>query len=796
MKQTTKTYNRKTNTRSRNPFNATFGLVILAYIIIPTFTPNMMAFDTNAPKFLALALVNLAGFIFLLSSKQVRQNPASMGYFFKTWIGIAYAGFLLISLLSFINALSLSESIMQFTKIFTVFSAVYIISVILIKDLRFLKFVVLVFTALLIFDSLSVFYYINEFIRGRLDNIYDIKTIYSNKNILASSVFVKLPFAIWLLLYGNSWQKKIGCFGLFTGITATFFMATRAFYLGLIILTTAFLAYALIAYLRSKQNRYIQLAGAYLIALVMAYLAFTSTQRFLYPQEDKSRYTAGIERQLASIGAFDTSASQRIDFWKWSWKMLREKPVLGVGCGNWKIVVLKYENQQKHDFKYAYKAHNDFIETAAETGFIGGLLYLAIFVLMARLFFRKILTAWNDQDNMFRYLFLATAGIAFYSVDATFNCPADRPEILVLFSFFLASGITVAHHSRKTDIREPNKIKHVNLNSKLNLTIIALILVALVSSAYILFINFESSRLQRKAWEEIDSGKLISPYDRVMAGFPGIPAVSEWGEPINTIKARYLLNERRYEAAIALLRSDRSSPWDSRREYFMSMAFDNLNLPDSTLRYAQLAVKLKPKNFKHVAVAANYFMKAGYENKAIAYVNSYLTGNKKNSVAWVFGCNLYISLNKTDSAWKIIEEARKYLPGDSLVNLQHSRLYYLKFIEPYIEQYEMASEYYNKQDYFKALNAINQFINKVPDYFPARRLRSFLYYYLNDFQKCIPEIDYAIALSDDTGALYNLRGVCYRALNDMASACRDFEKSMLMGNQDGIINFNKFCQPM
>ncbi len=51
------------------------ALVILAYILIPNFAPNLMAFDTNAPKFLGLALVNLVAFFILLSRKQNLKNP-------------------------------------------------------------------------------------------------------------------------------------------------------------------------------------------------------------------------------------------------------------------------------------------------------------------------------------------------------------------------------------------------------------------------------------------------------------------------------------------------------------------------------------------------------------------------------------------------------------------------------------------------------------------------------------------------------------------------------------------------
>jgi putative inorganic carbon (HCO3(-)) transporter len=214
MKKASKAPVRKISLKKGNPVSILMGLVILAYMLIPTFTPNLMAFDTNTPKFLAMAIVNLLAFILLLTNKQIREKPGSLGFFFKTNVGLVYLGFLAATLLSFFNAINVVESFLQLTKVFTVFSAVYILSVILMHDLRYLKWIVILVTGLLIFDSMSVFYYINEFIQGRISQITDIKSIYSNKNILASAIYVKLPCALWLLIYGNRWLKGLGWFGL------------------------------------------------------------------------------------------------------------------------------------------------------------------------------------------------------------------------------------------------------------------------------------------------------------------------------------------------------------------------------------------------------------------------------------------------------------------------------------------------------------------------------------------------------------------------------------------------------
>jgi putative inorganic carbon (hco3(-)) transporter len=70
---------------------------------------------------------------------------------------------------------------------------------------------------------------------------------------------------------------------------------------------------------------------------------------------------------MATLQDPKSASSLRLDAWTWSIELIKEKPVLGVGVGNWKVDILKHENQKNAGFIYLYKAHNDFLETAAET---------------------------------------------------------------------------------------------------------------------------------------------------------------------------------------------------------------------------------------------------------------------------------------------------------------------------------------------------------------------------------------------------------------------------------------------
>jgi Tfp pilus assembly protein PilF len=172
----------------------------------------------------------------------------------------------------------------------------------------------------------------------------------------------------------------------------------------------------------------------------------------------------------------------------------------------------------------------------------------------------------------------------------------------------------------------------------------------------------------------------------------------------------------------------------------------------------------------------------------------YLNKNKKNTNAWIFSSQFQYRRDSLDKSWEIIEEGKKYLPKDTLVEKQHNFIYQKKFVEPYRGDYVQARQYFNRKDYKNALTQLNNYLENVPDDFNARRLRVYTYYYLKEYQKGLEEANYTLTLSEDNAAILNIRGVFYRQLEDMDSACKDWEAAMNKGNADGKSNYERFCK--
>ena len=316
----------------------------------------------------------------------------------------------------------------------------------------------------------------------------------------------------------------------------------------------------------------------------------------------------GIEDRLSTISSSDESAGKRLDAWKRSFHVIKQNPLLGCGVGNWKVVTLKEENETNPNYIYQYKAHNDFIETTAEVGIFGGLFFAAIFLAILFSFLKALLK--KEGEDRISFLFLAAFGLMAYFFDAFFNFPQDRPEIQALFALFAGAGIALTQiknrviaveESSETDSTSNaltkvsggylNKLEqNGNFISKIWMV---KLLVLLIFSAYILILNFQSLKLQRIIKDEMNTGKLSQNSERFMRDFPWIPDINVVGEPIAAQKARYLINEKKYDKAIALLKKDHSSPYDTRPEYFIAMSYFNQGKLDSAYVYNQKVYAIK-----------------------------------------------------------------------------------------------------------------------------------------------------------------------------------------------------------
>ncbi len=771
-----------------------FSLILIAYGFVTVLTPNLRTLDSNGPKFLSIAVLNLIVFMFIFFRKDRNLARWAFGGFFRNPVAIAYSLLMVFSLLSFTVAINVNESILHFAKIFTIFGAAWMIAVMIRHDNRSFRYLAIAMSGLLVFDAITVFNEIARYINGELASIALIKSVYSNKNILASSIFVKIPFAFWLMLYEKKWGRFFGLMVILLAVVATLFLSTRAFYLATFFLSFATVAFLVIRYFQVRERDNLSVLWQYLGVVVLGFIVYSIVQSTAYPHKNVA-YESGVVTRLATISGTDGGGG-RLRAWKRSWNLIKENPLLGVGLGNWKVASLKEENQTNPNFIYFYKSHNDFLETTSETGIFGGLSFLAIFALVLLNLIREMKK--KADDERLKFASIPALGLFCYSFDAFFNFPQDRPEIQALFALYTGAAIALTFQTRKGGTEENRDSGSAKSLPSVLLHLFTLLFAALLAaSCYLLVWNFNSLKLQRLIKEEMNRGTLKLPAEKFLSEFPPIPDINVVGEPIAVQKARYLINEKRYRETINLLKADQSSPYDTRKELFLSKAYFDLGKSDSAMIYARKVFEMKPRLFDNIVLMAVILEKEHKYEESAKLWNDFLSHTKNNGKAWAYAAGAYERSGDIKRAFSIIDSALLYVPSDTLVRRNHTALFQRFKVEPYKEIYSNAVNEFKLKNYQKALTLFNSFIEKVPDYYNAFEMRAFCHFFGKSYQNSIDDINQIEKYGGKLkGNVINLRGVNYQNLGKKAEACADYEKAMKLGDRDGTNNYKKFCQTL
>jgi putative inorganic carbon (hco3(-)) transporter len=768
-----------------------FSLIIIAYGLIAVITPGFGAWDSNGTKFFFLSLLNLVSFLFLMSHKEIRGNNEIKFSFITNRIGFVYVLLLLLSLLSFVKAINIVEAYVALSKFFTIFSSAFIISIILRTNQGYLKQLSMVMVLLLIVDCLTVFVNVVAYVKGNIQSISVIQSVYSNKNILTSAIFVKIPFALWLISFHEKLPKYLGFIALFFSVVSILLLSTRAFYIGIIIISIAYIAFLLIQTVRKKEGRRLRLLFIYLGLIVTALIIFSGIQLLVFSKLKPEDWNKDVVSRLETIND-ELASGGRVAEWKMSGKLIQENPMLGVGVGNWKICILKYENKIREGFVFLHHNHNDFIQTIAETGIIAGILFVILFILIGLNFIVAFFRA-DTTNESYKYLFIPAFGILAYSVDAFFNFPYDRPEIGTFFAFFVGMGIASSSSNLFVIDASPVKIKK-KPDKKLwfsNIQVF-IFLPLMMLATYVLYTNFISLRIQMVVAKDLTSDVHQLKFEQVQNEFPSIPSIDAVDEPIALVKARYLILEEKFEDAVDLLKNDHSSPYYANNEYFIALAYSKMGQVDSALVHISKAYSQKPVWF-YLYKICKIYEQQGNRTKALEMVNSFIEKNRTNHFAWSYVANLANKSGDLNKAILLVNSGLKYSPKDSSLLKHKESLERQLKIKPFESIYKNAVSAFKKEDYINAARYFSDFLDKEPTLIEAYEYRATCYLKIKQYQNSIADINKVLISGVREGSLFNMRGEAFHNLGNDLKACADFQTGIKLGDTIAEINYQKYC---
>ena len=288
-----------------------------------------------------------------------------------------------------------------------------------------------------------------------MEDLYKVKGLLSHKNVFSGFLFLMIPFMVYELFQRKKNFYFIAAL-IFLLLTLIFLIQTRAVWLGIAVFAFVFgiSLFFLRQKLEDKQGRKSFLKVIILFFGILA-LSFTLSSLIndysishplnLHKANAKHKLTT-VEKRLESIAdPSSQNIQRRLEIWKITASMINDKPLLGHGAGNWKIIVPSYYYEGYiTDFYHNWRRpHNDFLWIAAERGLPAMIIYIAFFIVLIVYALKVLFLRKDFYSALFAVLMLA--GLAGYTVDAMVAFPYERVSEQLMF-MLMAGGIISVYH--------------------------------------------------------------------------------------------------------------------------------------------------------------------------------------------------------------------------------------------------------------------------------------------------------------------------------------------------------------
>ncbi len=564
------------------------------------FLPGFGAIDDMGTQWLYLVILDLAVVIYIFDRKNDFEFPAAS--LFKKTFSRLYLALFIVAGISVFYAINRSEAWVSYARFIATIIGYFNIAILLYGRTHLFKLLAQILAIVLLIQSLqSLYLFFTEMSHYRLVQlVLSMKGRAGNKNIFSASLMAKVPFVLYCIYSFGSRGKLFNTAILILATLTIFLINSRTTYLALILEVIIFLAICLQQYIKGRdkeQNIYrisyvlVAITAAFFVSLIAISAARSS---FVDDSIDVNQYGNVTDRLSTITAADDDSRQQRLFLWRNATDYIKEHPFIGCGYGNWKIASIPYTKELTNDLMVPVHAHNDFLEYFAELGFVGGLLYISLFICI---FVYTIKTWFSKADADTKIIsgitFVALAG---YFVDAFFNFPIERPVNQVFFVFIAALNVTA--FNRKTEEEAEAEAtqdkKEVPTLPKSAFALTAMLM--LLPAAYITYLTYQSLVVQNRVIPDLSNEPLKLPLNDVINAFPSMPNLTSSAQPIEAIIGRYLYEAKRYKEAIVWLdRGAKANPYIMYSEFLKADVYYADNQDDSAFKYATMAYFNKPR---------------------------------------------------------------------------------------------------------------------------------------------------------------------------------------------------------
>ena len=757
------------------------GIFVTLYLILG-FVPNLSAVDKIAPQWLFMSIINGLGLLFLASNQKYYSNAISS--ILRSTLSLTYIGFIIWASLSYFYAINPTEVIVNITRQVNVLLMYLLMGIFLFSFNQKIKFICWLIVIILGAEVYAVIIEAQTMLStSGIISSGDLKGVTANRNITAFSLAIKIPFVLFLFHVLKKKLFKLSLSGLiFLTFLCLSMIQSRASFIDIGFIIIGYLGLNVFLFYKKKEKYYLFRLGYVIVPLL---LSIFINQTYL-----SSKGADAISRAATiSFSTNDGSVNQRLRYYEDVLTHLKSNPIFGVGLGNWKLKSIEYDSKDIIGYVVPYHAHSDFIQLGAELGILGFFLYLSIFII-AVFFIYNLIRFSNLSEKEKVFVFLLLLALVVYSVDANLNFPIARPQVLVVWSSIMAL-ITGYHQEYKKNVQR------VISNHKINLTLITLGLIIIVPCLYVTNQVYNSLKGQMYLLQDFNSNNYNLPINQVDDIVPDIPNITVTTIPINSVKARYYLNAKKYDKALYLVNKGvKANPFLFYSEVLKSQIFEEQGILDSAKYYARKAFQGLPNNDLHSSRYLNIISKTR-DKEELESAFELLTFNNK-LLNWknylIIASSFYPPgdeslVQKADQARKIFHNNQEF------ESLYRQILLGSNKIQQAASYSNKGLEYFNIADYSNAADEFEKALEINPLDYAYYENAATSNYMSGNLYKALEQINKVISeMNPLNGKCEYIKALIFIRLGDQIGACPLIEKSMNSGFKQSNSLFNQYCK--
>ena len=524
-----------------------------------------------------------------------------------------------LSILWSVNDFYALTMLMQFLSYVLVFVLVYN----LLNNIEQLKFINVSFITIgSVVSIIGLFqYYLidNIFIQEVFTQGAWPASTFGNKNFAMHFIVMVVPIALICLLKTSS-VKRVWFFSLVLLINLWYWMFsfTRAAWLAVFLQIVLLIIFLIVDKLKNNQQSIVGNLKSLRLKVVALLVVVTGliSISFVDVYSDRS-----IQNRIQSINI--ESGNPRIPAWLNTIEMIKDRPLVGVGVGQWPVIYPLYYDKAMLDIIFNENTglrhlHNEYLEMFANFGAIGYAFLLWILINSILMIFR-LLTLKFDKRKI--YIFAVVLSLLGFLVESFFSFPikAYYPMLFVMVLLASLSYLYDFIYLKNTPRVYTVDIYSTKIRSSLFYVLNGGLLLCVLFFCYYSFSWVMAEKYREHAYEfERNQNFNLTKIATVKSKshLPNLPDLH------NLLGLSFLKLGDNQNAIDTLEHSLRFQPYQSNALFNLSLAYREVKNYEKELEILKKLVKINPNHFRaHAAITRIYYVLNEISNAEIAYKN-------------------------------------------------------------------------------------------------------------------------------------------------------------------------------